>query len=78
MFVFIPGSIPPVRFGPAGTDPAEISIPAVTYTSLTNQATNTVGFNVQDYVRGRSTQIPDIQFRKNGARDISFNIIMDI
>ena len=31
MFVFIPGSIPPVRFGPAGTDPAEISIPAVTY-----------------------------------------------
>ena len=31
MFVFIPGSIPPVRFGPGGTDPAEISIPAVTY-----------------------------------------------
>ena len=31
MFVFIPGSIPPLRFGPAGTDPAEISIPAVTY-----------------------------------------------
>ena len=31
MFVSIPGSIPPVRFGPAGTDPAEISIPAVTY-----------------------------------------------
>ena len=31
MFVFIPGSIPPVRFGPRGTDPAEISIPAVTY-----------------------------------------------
>ena len=22
MFVFIPGSIPPVRFGPGGTDPA--------------------------------------------------------
>ena len=34
MFVFIPGSIPPVRFGPGGTDPAEISIPAVTYISL--------------------------------------------
>ena len=31
MFVFIPGSIPPVKFGPGGTDPAEISIPAVTY-----------------------------------------------
>ena len=31
MFVFIPGSIRPVRFGPAGTDPAEISILAVTY-----------------------------------------------
>ena len=30
MFVFIPGSIPPVRFGPAETDPAEISISAVT------------------------------------------------
>ena len=30
MFVFIPGSIPPVRFGGAGNDPAEISIPAVT------------------------------------------------
>ena len=32
MFVFIPGSIPPVIFGPDGTDPAEISIPPVTYT----------------------------------------------
>ena len=32
MFVCIPGSIPPVRFGPGGTDPSEISIPAVTYT----------------------------------------------
>ena len=31
MFVFIRGSIPPVRFGPGGTDPAEIPIPAVTY-----------------------------------------------
>ena len=31
MFVFNPGSIPPVRFGPGGTDPAEISISAVTY-----------------------------------------------
>ena len=35
MFVFIPGSIPPVRFGPGGTDPAEITIPAVTYIFLT-------------------------------------------
>ena len=35
MFVFISGSIPPVRFGPGGTDPAEISIPAVTYTLYT-------------------------------------------
>ena len=31
MFVLIPGSITPVRFGPAVKDPAEISIPAVTY-----------------------------------------------
>ena len=31
MFVFIPGSIPSMRFEPGGTDPAEISIPAVTY-----------------------------------------------
>ena len=31
MFVFIPGSIRPVKFGPSGTDQAEISIPAVTY-----------------------------------------------
>ena len=30
MFVFIPGSIRPVRFEPAGTVPAEISIWAVT------------------------------------------------
>ena len=30
MFVFIPSSIPPVRFGPGGTVPAKISIPAVT------------------------------------------------
>ena len=29
MFVFIPGSIPPVRYGPGGTDPAEISIPKI-------------------------------------------------
>ena len=43
MFVFIPGSIPPVRFGPGGTDPAEISIPAVTYTrrSINPQWNNT-------------------------------------
>ena len=34
MFVFIPGSIPPARFGPAGTDPADIFIPAVTYISI--------------------------------------------
>ena len=32
MFVFNPGFIPPVRFGPGGTDPAEIYIPAVTST----------------------------------------------
>ena len=38
MFVFIPGSIPPVRFGPAGTDPAEISIPAVTYIHIQKSA----------------------------------------
>ena len=31
MFVFIPGSIPPVRFRPGGTDPAKISISPVTY-----------------------------------------------
>ena len=37
MLVFIPGSIPPVRFGPGGTDPAEISIPAVTYTYFLEQ-----------------------------------------
>ena len=30
MFVLIPGSISRVRFGPAGTDPAEIFNPAVT------------------------------------------------
>ena len=29
MFVFFPGSIHPMRFGQAGTVPAEISIPAV-------------------------------------------------
>ena len=34
MFLIIPGSISPVRFGPAGTDPAEISIPAVTYPNV--------------------------------------------
>ena len=33
MFVFVPGSIRPVRFGPAGTVTAEISITAVTYTN---------------------------------------------
>ena len=32
MFVFIPGSIRPVRSGPAGTVSAKISIRAVTYT----------------------------------------------
>ena len=31
MFVFIPGSIPPVRFWPAETDPPEIFISPVTY-----------------------------------------------
>ena len=31
MFVFIPGSIPPVRFGPVGTDPPDGSISPVTY-----------------------------------------------
>ena len=34
MFVFIPGSIPPVRIGPAGTDQADISIPVITYVSI--------------------------------------------
>ena len=34
--VFIPGSVPPVRFGPAGTDPTEMPISAVTYTALSN------------------------------------------
>ena len=34
MFVFIPDSIPPVRFGPGGTDLPERSISPVTYTSL--------------------------------------------
>ena len=29
MFVFIPGSISPVRFGPAGTDPAKIQCDAI-------------------------------------------------
>ena len=33
MLVFIPGSIRPLIFGPAGTDPAEISIPTETSTS---------------------------------------------
>ena len=33
MFVFIPGSIRPVRFGSAGTVPAEKSITTVTYTN---------------------------------------------
>ena len=27
MLVFIPGSIPPMRFGPGGTDLAELPIP---------------------------------------------------
>ena len=40
MFVFIPGFIPPVRFGPAGTDPTEISIPAVTYIYLSLEKAN--------------------------------------
>ena len=31
MFVFIPGSIPPVKFGPGGTDPPDGSISPVTY-----------------------------------------------
>ena len=34
MCVFIPGSIRPVRFGPAGTDSIEVSVPAATYISL--------------------------------------------
>ena len=38
MFVFIPGSIPPVRFGPTVTDPAKISIPAVTFISCFSPA----------------------------------------
>ena len=36
MFVFIPGSIWPVRFGPAGTVPAEIPIRTVIYMYLTD------------------------------------------
>ena len=32
MFVFIPGSIPPVRCGPGGTDPPDGSMLPVTYT----------------------------------------------
>ena len=39
MFVLIPGSIPLVRFGPVVTDPAEISIPAVTCTMYIVQCT---------------------------------------
>ena len=35
MLVFIPGPIWAVTFGPAGTNPAEISIPAVAYTRET-------------------------------------------
>ena len=31
MFVFFPGSIPPVRFGTVGTDPPDGSISPVTY-----------------------------------------------
>ena len=31
MFVFVPEYIPPMRLRPAGTDHAEIFIPAVTY-----------------------------------------------
>ena len=34
VFLFIPGSIRPVRFWAAGTVPTEISIPAVTNISL--------------------------------------------
>ena len=31
MFVFMPGSIPPVRFGPVESDPPDGSISSVTY-----------------------------------------------
>ena len=31
MFVFIPSSIPPLKFGPVGTDLPDGSIPPVTY-----------------------------------------------
>ena len=31
MFMFIPGSIPPVRFGPGEADPPDESISPVTY-----------------------------------------------
>ena len=47
MFVFIPGSISPVRFGPAGTDPAEISIPAVTYIYVEKIATKNYQFSIR-------------------------------
>ena len=36
MFVFIPCSIPPVRFWPVATDPREISNTPVTYLSHNN------------------------------------------
>ena len=36
MFVCLYSSLDPFRFRPAGTDPAEISIPAVTYTYMEN------------------------------------------
>ena len=38
MFLFVTGSIPPVIFGLAETDPVEISIPAVTYTNHNYQS----------------------------------------
>ena len=45
-YIFIPGSIPPVRFGPVGTDPPDGSISPVTYVHMMEKKhkknTNTV------------------------------------
>ena len=51
MFVFIPGSIRPVRFGPAGTVPAEIYIPALTCISVSRSYVYRKGFEISVFVK---------------------------